>query len=72
MGENNEMASNITSENNEMATDNVEENIENNEQGLSENQKNGTDQSFEIRCTPSQLIGQYVVVLYDNSHTQDQ
>ena len=66
-GENNEMASNITSENNEMATNNVEENIENNEQGLSENQKNGTDQSFEIRCTPSQLIGQYVVVLYDNT-----
>ncbi|KAL3832373.1 hypothetical protein ACJMK2_024023 [Sinanodonta woodiana] len=67
--ENNEMATNVTSENNEMATDNVEEKIENNEQGLSENQKNGTDQSFEIRCTPSQLIGQYVVVLYDNKDT---
>ncbi|KAL3842304.1 hypothetical protein ACJMK2_020334 [Sinanodonta woodiana] len=75
-GENNEMVTDErdeTGENNEMtkkatdATDNVEENIENNEQGLSENQKNGTDQSFEIRCTPSQLIGQYVVVLYDNN-----
>ncbi|KAL3876373.1 hypothetical protein ACJMK2_034225 [Sinanodonta woodiana] len=69
-GENNEMATKATGENNEMVTDerdNVEENIENNEQGLSENQKNGTDQSFEIRCTPSQLIGQYVVVLYDNN-----
>ncbi|KAL3866393.1 hypothetical protein ACJMK2_043695 [Sinanodonta woodiana] len=75
--ENNEMATDEKGEtmklqqieNNEMATDNVEENIENNEQGLSENQKNGTDQSFEIRCTPSQLIGQYVVVLYDNKDT---